>query len=328
MKSKTVILMVVAITCGLAASYLTSRVIAERGTQTEVEKVTVLVARKNISMGMLIKDPEKLFEEKQYTKGEEPKRALRNLDELKDRRLNKPLTAEQFVTADDLWDKDKDGISGTMQKGMRAVGITVNAQSSGGGFVLPHSHVDIVSVITNTNGETSAKIILQNILVLAVDQSANRPEDGKQAVVANTVTVQVTPDQAEHLALANKMGTINLILRSFGDDEKVATRGVTPKGVMQGSDDRSDDGGMDSGPSRTPSTSPKVPDVPSTNVTDVKSAEPSTPAKVHTLTIYNGQSVTKATFNLGDKDDDTNTRIEKSQPDADAPAKKPASPKP
>lgn len=104
MKSKTVILMVVAVACGLAASYMTIKAIAERGNQTEVEKVSVLVARKNLSLGILIHEPEKLFEEKQFIAGMEPKKAIRYLDELKDRRLNKPLSAEQFVTADDLDD--------------------------------------------------------------------------------------------------------------------------------------------------------------------------------------------------------------------------------
>src|SRR5437762_1668651 len=108
MKPKTVILMVVAIVCGLAASYMTSRVIADRDAQVEVEKVSVLVARRNLAMGTLITDPAKLFEEKQFTKGEEPKKAIRNLDDLKERRLNKPLAAEQFVTADDLNDKERD----------------------------------------------------------------------------------------------------------------------------------------------------------------------------------------------------------------------------
>src|SRR5437667_6459099 len=141
MKPKNLLLMVVAVVCGLAASYMTSRVIAERGAQSDVEKVTVLVARRNLAMGTLIHDPEKLFEERQFTKGEEPKKAIRNFEELKGR-LNKPLAAEQFVTADDLNDRDKDGLAGVMRRGMRAVGLNVNAASVVGGFVLPHSHVD------------------------------------------------------------------------------------------------------------------------------------------------------------------------------------------
>jgi pilus assembly protein CpaB len=291
MKSKTVILMVVAVACGLAASYMTSKIIAERGNQTEVEKVSVLVARKNLSLGMLIYEPEKLFEEKQFIAGTEPKKAIRIVAELKDRRLNKPLSAEQFVTADDLWDKDKDGLSGQMKLGMRAVGLNVNAQSMVGGFVLPHAHVDVLSVITNAKGETVSKTILQNILVLAVDQSASRPEDGKQAVVASTVTVQVTPEQAERLALAQRMGTISLSLRSFVDNEMVSTTGVTPNGILQG--------GENNPPEPEEHTSGiRGTGVPVHVLVEPPVQSPPRPSKVHAITIYNGEHGARHCFPL------------------------------
>ncbi|HEV3447525.1 MAG TPA: Flp pilus assembly protein CpaB, partial [Gemmataceae bacterium] len=237
MKPKTLILMVVAIACGLVASYMTSRVIADRSDKPTDEKVTVLVARKNLTMGTYIKDPEQLFEEKQFTKGEEPKKAIRNFEELKEKRLNKPLSAEQFVTPDDVQTKDQDGLSSVMQKGKRAFAIKVDAASSVGGFVLPHSRVDIVSVVQRNDNETYSKIILQDILVLAVDQGKDRPDD-KQAVIANTVTVQVTPQQAEVLTLAQRLGTLNLLLRAYGDEEKVTTAGTRPKEITQAGNDK------------------------------------------------------------------------------------------
>jgi len=313
MKSKTVILMIVAVSCGLAASYMTSRVIAKHRAQTEVEKVSVLVARKNLSLGILIHEPEKYFEEKQFTKGEEPKKAIRNLDELKDRRLNKALSAEQFVTADDLWDKDKDGLSGQMKPGMRAVGLNVNAQSMVGGFVLPHTHVDILSVITNTKGETLSKIILQNLLVLAVDQSPNRPEDGKQAVVGSTVTVQVTPEQAERLSLAQRMGTISLIRRSFDDNNVVSTRPVTQSDVLQDNDVPKEDG--DSVPVHNVRPTPLPPaDEPKQEL-----KQESEPAKVHIMTIYNGTHGVAYPFSLDAGGNPVTTNIGKSQPDQETP---------
>src|SRR5438445_1541443 len=171
MKPKTLILMVVAIGCGLVASYMTSRVIADRQEKPTEEKVTVLVASQNIPMGTHIKDPEKYFEEKQFTKGEEPKKAIREFETLKDKRLNKPLSAEQFVTPDDLQNKDQEGIAALMKPGMRAFAIKVDAQSAVGGFVQPHSRVDVVSVNRRNEADTNAKIIVQNILVLAVDQT-------------------------------------------------------------------------------------------------------------------------------------------------------------
>lgn len=325
MKSKTMILMAVAIGCGLVASYMTSRVIAERGNkEVEEEKVTVLVAKQNLAMGTLIKDPEKFFEEKQFTKGEEPRKAIQAFDQLKDHRLNKPLSAEQFVTPDDLSDRNGEGLQGLMKKGMRAVALKVNADSAVGGFVLPHSRVDIVSVIRRNENETLSKIILQNILVLAVDQTQTRPDD-KQAVVANTVTVQVTPPQAEALQLAKEMGTLSLILRSFDDEDKVTTAGVTPKGITSARDDKSEDGiveGNQGGSRSAPSSwIPKVPDVPAKTTPVVQAPvapEPPPPPKTFTMTIYNGEAVTKAIFVEG-KDGEKSVQIDKSQPDRPAP---------
>jgi pilus assembly protein CpaB len=315
---------------------MTSRVIADRGDKETDEKVTVLVAKQNLTMGTIIKEPEKLFDEKSFTKGEEPKKAIRNFDELKGKFLNKPLTAEQFVTADDLTDKENSGISGMMPKGYRAYGIKVNAENNAGGFVLPHSRVDIVMVPQRgmSDKELFSKIILQNVLVLAVDQVAVRPDD-KQAVVSSTVTVAVTPQEAEKLALANSLGDLRLILRPFGDEEKLTTAGATPKLIARGADSRGSEdlqSGVDGDTIRAskPWTG-KIPDVPATQVAKVDAKPAPTPApppppKTHTLTIFNGEFVTKAVFTLGDKGSENVTKIEKSEPDAGTTA--PSKPKP
>jgi pilus assembly protein CpaB len=324
MKTKTIILMAVAIVCGLVASYMTSRVIADRQAPTEDEKVTILVAKKNLAMGLLLKEPENFFEEKQLTKGEEPKRAIKNFEDLKDRRLAKPLSAEQFVTAEDLHDQQTAGLPGQMRPGMRAVALKVNADTGVGGFVLPHNRVDIVSV-SRRGDEVLSRIILQNILVLAVDQNSQRPED-KLATVSSTVTVEVTPAQAEKLALATEFGTLRLILRPFGDEEKVTTGGATPKNLNTTSDAHSDDQQVvfDQTVKEKKSVwGSKVPDLPqgSQVVTKVPVAPPV--PKTHTMTIFNGEQITKAVFSLSDKDSEDNTKIERSHPDQSSATKTP-----
>jgi pilus assembly protein CpaB len=327
MRSKTLILMFVAIGCGLVASYMTSRLIADRGKENEEEKVTVLVARQNITMGTLLKEPEQLFEEKQFTKGEEPKRAIRTFDELRDRRMNKPIGAEQFVTPDDVIDKSQDGFAYGLPKGKRAISFKVNVDTIVGGFVLPHSHVDIVSVIKR-NEEQFSRIILQNVLVLAVDTMDRRPDD-KQAVVSSTVTVMVTPTEAEKISLATELGTLRLILRPFGDEEKVVTPGITPKNVVQASDGKSDDplGGGDK-VVRLPGWTGKIPDVPPPPKVVAKAPEPPPPPKTHTMTIYNGESVTQAIFTLGEKDKISKTQIERSKTELAPGSKSTPSPSP
>ena len=327
MKSKTLILMIVAIVCGLAASYMTSRVIADRK-DSEEEKVTVLVAKQNIAMGTMIEDPAKLFEEKLFTKGEEPRKAVREFEQLKDHRLNKPLSAEQFVTPDDLTDRGQDSLSGLMRKGMRAVGLKVNVDDIAGGFVLPQTRVDIVSVVKRGEHQFS-KIILQNVLVLAVDTLSQRPDD-KQAIVSNTVTVEVTPAEAERLALATELGRIRLILRPWGDEEKVTSKGASPRTLEQANDPKRDEIlGMNDPDSNSKSLwLPKIPQLLKTPAKDEgkKSAGGSIqattlvvekpPVRMHTLTIYNGQSVTRATYAEDDKNGDSKVDIKQALGDS------------
>jgi pilus assembly protein CpaB len=308
MKPKTLILMFVAIGCGLVASYMTSRVIAERGEKdpVEQEKVAILVAKQNIPMAVLFKDPEKYFEEKQYVKGEEPKKAIKTFDLLKDKRLNKPLNAEQFVTEDDLDTREKEGLSARIQKGMRAHSIKVSVDSVAGGFILPGNRVDIVSVVRRSEAETFSKIILQNILVLGVDQNATRPED-KQNIVASTVTVEVKPEQSEKLSLANEQGTLRLILRAYGDDERVTTAGATPKGIQRGTEMNGESDVPDATP-RTAALAPtKLPDIPAAppvvqtvKVEDKKPEPKPEPPKKHVQVVYNGEVATRHEVVLSD----------------------------
>src|SRR5262249_29685869 len=166
MKPKTIALMVVAVVCGLAASYMTSRVIAERNNNDagDEEKVVVLVAKQKITYGTLRQDPQKYYVEKPFTKGEEPKKALRSWDQLKDKRINKPLSEDQFVTAEDLQDSKSGGPEALLPPGMRAISLRVNIASGAAGFILPNSRVDVICTV-HQNENSATLTILQNMLV-------------------------------------------------------------------------------------------------------------------------------------------------------------------
>src|SRR4051794_10629073 len=97
MKPKTLILMVVAVTCGLGASYMTSRLLAERQPD-ETEKVSFLVAKKHLDMGLTVRKVEDLFEEKKVAKGDEPKNAIVDPKDLQGRVLKVPRRQGDFIT--------------------------------------------------------------------------------------------------------------------------------------------------------------------------------------------------------------------------------------
>jgi pilus assembly protein CpaB len=329
MKSKTMILMILAIGCGLVASILTSRMLAQQGTQTDVEKVAVLVAKQKIGLGTTIKEPEKMFTEKLFIKGQEPKGAVSSYDELKGKRLNKPINAEVHVTADDIADEKNGGLEGVIRPGHRAITIKVGTDTGTAGFVRAHSRVDVVSTVRGGDANSIAKIILENMLVLAVDQQRQRDGD-KDAQIASTVTLEAKPDEAEKLTMAAAIGELRLLLRSPEDEVAAQTRGARPSDVLKGKSggDTKDDG--DPGKTETASApvAPKVPDVPvapAPTPEPPKVVEAPKPPKTHTLTVINGESQTRAVY--VEKEGDSSTEITRSEPGA-APTKKPEAPAP
>lgn len=94
----------------------------------------------------------------------------------------------------------------------RAMAIRVDATTSVGGFVTPGDFVDVVLTQSDGSG-LSAVTIMQNIRVLGIDQSAE--ETSASPSVARNITVEVSPDQSQRLALAQRAGTLSLSLRSI-----------------------------------------------------------------------------------------------------------------
>ncbi len=338
MKPKTMILMVVAIACGLAASYMTSQLLAERNnkpSEAEPEKVMVLVAKNNLPTGLLIKEPKEHFKEKAFLKGEEPQKALtaKDYDSLRDRRLIKPLSTDQFVSAEDLLDKNANSMAVRLPEGMRAVGIKVNIQDIAGGFAsLPMSHVDIISVLRRgSDGDSLSQILLENVLVLGADQEMGRKE-GQNAMVASTVTLALSPEDAEVIALAQEMGTLKLVLRGFNDNKPSKTNGVSGDAIARRgrAQDRlrgskvSAGAALDRG-----SILRKVVDVKDPEAKEpekvkatppVVVAKPKPKNKIHILTVYNGDQGRRYPYRL----DPNGKVVQEDITEADPEPKKPA----
>jgi pilus assembly protein CpaB len=143
------------------------------------------------------------------------------------------LAVKDFVVGEPILEAKlapKDVTTGVMTfiipPGKRAITVGVDQVSGVSGFVLPNSHVDvIVTTQPPEGGEKISRTVLQNMRVLAVGQILDQKE-GKPVPVP-TVTLAVTPDEAERLALASTEGRLQLVLRKFGDQEAVRTRGVT-----------------------------------------------------------------------------------------------------
>jgi len=116
-------------------------------------------------------------------------------------------------------------LAAILPKGMRAVAMDIAPDTDAGGFILPEDHVDVVLTRHDRAQEaangTEALIsttILKNLRVLAVDQAVEE-KGGQKVVLGKTATLEVTPSQAESLALAHLQGGLSLTLRSLIDSK-------------------------------------------------------------------------------------------------------------
>jgi pilus assembly protein CpaB len=120
-----------------------------------------------------------------------------------------------------LFPKDLTGTPGIMSlivpPGKRAMAVGVNEVIGVSGFILPKDRVDVIATKTDQGASKSTETILQNIEVLAVGKRVEQV--GKENIEVPTVTMAVTPQQAERLARALQEGKIHIALRSIMDTQ-------------------------------------------------------------------------------------------------------------
>jgi pilus assembly protein CpaB len=133
------------------------------------------------------------------------------------------------------------GLSAVIPEGYRAMTVKVDDVVGISGFTRPGTLVDVVVVIEpagnnsmNSQGPIS-KIVLQNIKVLASGQNIDQPKSGdRDAQSVRAVTLQVTPEQAEKLALASSEGKLQLVMRNSVDQDDEQTQGVDKRTLLGG----------------------------------------------------------------------------------------------
>ena len=123
--------------------------------------------------------------------------------------------------------------AGTMiPKGYRVVSIRVDAISGGGNLLLPGDRVDLLVHMgrNESNGivETTTRTFLQDIRVFAVNDVMNLEAGGDtKSIQARTVSLLVTPEQAEILTMACELGSIKLVMRSPEDSDQKRPKGAS-----------------------------------------------------------------------------------------------------
>ena len=125
------------------------------------------------------------------------------------------------------------GLELKIPPGQRAMAVRINDVAGISGLLQPNSRVDVLVTIAEnqSSGKQIAKLFMSNMLVLSVGTEIQRDAQGK-AINATTVTLAVTPEEAERLAIAMNTGSIQLVLRGYGDPDSVRTKGATSVDVL------------------------------------------------------------------------------------------------
>ena len=133
--------------------------------------------------------------------------------------INEPILASRLA------ESGLHGMIPLIPSGMRALSVKVDEVVGVAGFVTPQTRVDVILIMRPPGSEEAmGKVILQNIQALASNQQITESDTG-EPIVSTVVTVLVTPEQAERLALAATQGKIQMALRNTLDLEGVETSG-------------------------------------------------------------------------------------------------------
>ncbi len=173
---------------------------------------------------------------KEFPRDLVPAGALSKVEDAVNRVIFVPLTKDDWVLESKLAPKGAGrGLSALFPPGMRAYTVKVPDVAQGvAGFILPGNRVDVLLSLgeisgTHETGGGSTITLLQNVEILAVDQKMDAPSDNKvDTKDLRSVTLLVTPQQANLLDLGQNKGMLHLALRNRQDNEAAQTNPATP----------------------------------------------------------------------------------------------------
>lgn len=234
---RLIIALLAAITFGLIAAVSVKQYLLSA--QTFSRTNNVVVAKVEIPVGSRV-IPEQLTVA-QFPADVTPEGALPTIDDkLIGRVVITPISARDPVTELKLAPVGAaGGLSSVIPEGYRAMTVRVDDIVGVSGFIMPGTLVDVVVVISPPKGsgqeEMISKIVLQNIKVLASGQNIDKPKNDREVERAiKAVTLLVTPEQAEKLALASSEGRLQLVMRNSTDQADEQTSGANKRTLLSG----------------------------------------------------------------------------------------------
>jgi pilus assembly protein CpaB len=226
MKRQTVIALGVAVILGLIAVFLANTYLTSRERQMAAEPqgmVRVAVASLPLEYGAEITPDKVKFVN--YPATSLPPGVYRTVAELlpegKRRVALRPIQVNQPLLAADLSGEGQNAsIAALLPDGMRAATVRINDISGVAGFVKPNDTVDVLITRQAIGAEQQVTdVLLQNVRVIAIGQDASGAND--KPAVDRSATLEVTPVDAQKLALGQQLGQLSLVLRKPGEEQNI-----------------------------------------------------------------------------------------------------------
>jgi len=237
MRRRLIIVLAFASLIGLLASFLVYRVVV--AVQANVKPdVTTEVVVAAVNMGMAETITAKHVKVVPWPKASVPAGVVTSLANAENRVVRSSIVAGEPLIEGKLAPQLA-GRGGLMPmlvaEGQRAVTIKVDDATRETGFILPHSHVDVLVSMPrpgSSTGEKIAKIVLQDVLVLASGQVVEHRDN--KPVTMTTVTLSLDPERTERLTIAQTEGRLFLVTRNMNDKTIVNTPGATRASLLAG----------------------------------------------------------------------------------------------
>lgn len=223
MNGRSLMVLGLALVCGLMAMVAVNQLFTRPTGQPPSEQVDVLVAARDLKIEEVLTKADMVKTVKMPKEGV-PAGSFRSFDEVAERWVQIKMLADEPIVDPKLAPRDTPrGLLPRIPVGMRAFSIEVSEQSGVSGFVMPDHRVDVIQSRTSTKAGTAgmpeAETVLQDVLVLASGTNLTRTED--KAVTVRTVTLALTPDQVDTLVAAKSQGPLSLSMRAINDHDIV-----------------------------------------------------------------------------------------------------------
>lgn len=214
--------------CGVVASGLAYNYLKERADAEAPELTPVVVATHDMPFATVLGNDD--MRVVMFPTSSIPDGAYESVDSLLNQstkvflKRNEPIMESKLSTVGG-------GLSLRIDPSMRAASIQVDKVSGVSGFIQPGDRVDVIATLKQNN-EPVSKTILQNVLVLAAGETTENKSD--KVMQVQSVTLLVSPEGSQALALAMREGKVDLALRNPADTLLVTADPLSRKTMLQG----------------------------------------------------------------------------------------------